>query len=210
MAVSGCLKAGELLLGTKEAVHLDSGARREASCHHDPVLKFNGTSTPYMKMITIYLQWLATQLLPGLIWQTEGVCGVGDKFCTGPGPFSSHQKYPGWTLPRHMVIPPHRQKVGLLPLSTECQAAEPSSVPATARSERWLCMMHQSSWWESGQQAAMVTREPHLGWVGDITIKTAPSRYQKSWEWKLIVNTLITYYHVIQLKIDMGAKCLFK
>ena len=56
MAVSGCLKAGDLLLGTKEAVHLDSGARREASCHHDPVLKFNGTSTPYMKMITIYLQ----------------------------------------------------------------------------------------------------------------------------------------------------------
>ena len=56
MAVSGFLKAGELLLGTKEGVHLDSGARREASCHHDPVLKFNGTSTPYMKMITIYLQ----------------------------------------------------------------------------------------------------------------------------------------------------------
>ena len=53
MAVSGFLKAGELLLGTKEAVHLDSGARREASCHHDPVLKFNDTRLAENEMITV-------------------------------------------------------------------------------------------------------------------------------------------------------------
>ena len=59
VATSGCLKAGELLLGSREGVHLNSGkkgSQEPASCHHDPVLKFNGTSTPYMKMITIYLQ----------------------------------------------------------------------------------------------------------------------------------------------------------
>ena len=59
MAISACLKAGELLLSAGEGVHLDSGdrVRRDpASSHHDPVLKFNGTSTAEMKMITIYLQ----------------------------------------------------------------------------------------------------------------------------------------------------------
>ena len=43
MVISGCLKAGELLLGAGEGVHLDSGDRTPASSHHDPVLKFNGT-----------------------------------------------------------------------------------------------------------------------------------------------------------------------
>ena len=43
MARSGCLKVEELLLGTREGVHLDSGPGVEPSSHHDPVLEFNGT-----------------------------------------------------------------------------------------------------------------------------------------------------------------------
>ena len=49
MPISGCLKAGEPLLGTREGVHLDSGnsvRRDDASSHHDPVLEFYGTSLP--------------------------------------------------------------------------------------------------------------------------------------------------------------------
>ena len=44
---SGCLKAGELLLGTRDVVHLDTAdtITIKASSHHDPVLKFDGTST---------------------------------------------------------------------------------------------------------------------------------------------------------------------
>ena len=46
MPISGCLKAGELLLGSREGVHLDSDDRRvtPASSHHDPVLELNGAS----------------------------------------------------------------------------------------------------------------------------------------------------------------------
>ena len=47
MVTSGCLKAGELLLGSREGVHLDSGNSvriDDASSHHNPVLEFNGTS----------------------------------------------------------------------------------------------------------------------------------------------------------------------
>ena len=44
---SACLKAGELLLVAGEGVHLDSGETIVTipSSHHDPVLKFYGTST---------------------------------------------------------------------------------------------------------------------------------------------------------------------
>ena len=45
---SGCLKVGELLLGAREVVLLDSGDSVRidvASSHHDPVLEFNGTGT---------------------------------------------------------------------------------------------------------------------------------------------------------------------
>ena len=46
MSISGCLKVGELLLGTREGVHLDSGETTIfSSSHHDPVLKFDGTSS---------------------------------------------------------------------------------------------------------------------------------------------------------------------
>ena len=38
VAPSTCLEAGELLLGSREGVHLDSGPRTAASSHHDPVL----------------------------------------------------------------------------------------------------------------------------------------------------------------------------
>ena len=41
VVISACLKVGELLLGTREGVHLDSGDSRvaiPASSHHDPVL----------------------------------------------------------------------------------------------------------------------------------------------------------------------------
>ena len=46
VAVSGCLKVGELLLGTREGVLLDSGdsSVSVASSHHDPVLELYGTS----------------------------------------------------------------------------------------------------------------------------------------------------------------------
>ena len=49
VVTSGCLKAGELLLGTREGVHLDSGDgdesdRAGASSHNDPVPEFNATS----------------------------------------------------------------------------------------------------------------------------------------------------------------------
>ena len=45
MASSAFLKAGELLLGSRDGVHLDSGERRDriASSHHDPVLELYGT-----------------------------------------------------------------------------------------------------------------------------------------------------------------------
>ena len=76
---------------------------------------------------------IATQLLPCLIWQTEARCrsvsGGGEQFCSGAG----HEEYPGWTLPGHMATPPHRQRVGLLPLSIEGVAAGPSIVLAAAR-----------------------------------------------------------------------------
>ena len=87
-----------------------------------------------------------TQLLPGPIWQTEawscGVGAVGEQFCTGPGA-SSHEEYPGWTLPGHMVIPPPRQRVGLLPLSIKGVAADPSA-PAAAGGVGGLRMIEPS------------------------------------------------------------------
>ena len=45
MAGSGCPQVGELLLGSGDVVHLDSGARSRPSRHHDPVLEFNGASS---------------------------------------------------------------------------------------------------------------------------------------------------------------------
>ena len=43
---SGCLKVGELLLGSRDGVLLDSGdgSVSVASSHHDPVLELYGTS----------------------------------------------------------------------------------------------------------------------------------------------------------------------
>ena len=43
VVISGCLKVGKLLLGTREGIHLNSGDRRVIlasipSSHHDPVL----------------------------------------------------------------------------------------------------------------------------------------------------------------------------
>ena len=46
--IFGCLKPGELFLGTLAGVHLDSGDRiltNTPSSHHDSVLKSNSTST---------------------------------------------------------------------------------------------------------------------------------------------------------------------
>ena len=52
VVISACHKVGELLLGAREGVHLDSRETTPASSsHHDTVLKFNGTSTAEMKMI---------------------------------------------------------------------------------------------------------------------------------------------------------------
>ena len=46
VAISGCLKVGELLLGAGEGVLLDSGdsSVSVASSHHNPVLELYGTS----------------------------------------------------------------------------------------------------------------------------------------------------------------------
>ena len=87
---------------------------------------------------------------------------------------SSHEKYPGWTLPGHMVLPLLRQRVGLLPLSTEGEAAS-LSVPAAARSEGGLCMMGPSWPRETWQPAAPPTWQEHLGcvWALIITIVAA-------------------------------------
>ena len=52
MARSGCLKAGEVLLGTLAGVHLDD-IRFRASSYHDPILKFNTTSRAEKEMITL-------------------------------------------------------------------------------------------------------------------------------------------------------------
>ena len=61
MAVSGCPQAGELLLGSREGVLLDSGHGVQPSSHHDPVLEFYGTSKPgneYDNKINIYSDFL--------------------------------------------------------------------------------------------------------------------------------------------------------
>ena len=123
------------------------------------------------------------------MWQTKarccGVGGGGEQLCAGggvvAGVLASHEKYPGWTLPGHMVLPLLRQRVGLLPLSTESEAAG-LSVPAAARSEGGLCMTGPSWVREPGQAAAPPTGEPHLGCVLAITIITPASRNQESWE----------------------------
>ena len=46
VAVSACLKVGELFLGAGDGVHLDTGPAMTtaASSHHDPVLELYGTS----------------------------------------------------------------------------------------------------------------------------------------------------------------------
>ena len=41
---SGCLKAGELLLGSGDVVHQDTGPVIIISSHHNPVLEVNSTS----------------------------------------------------------------------------------------------------------------------------------------------------------------------
>ena len=78
-----------------------------------------------------------------------------------------------------MATPLLSQRVGLLPLSTKCEAAG-QSAPA-ARGVGGLGMRLLSWCWQSGQQAALATGEPHLGCVQGITItsKTASS-YQQS------------------------------
>ena len=78
-------------------------------------------------------------------------------------------------------MPLLRQRVGLLPLSIEGQAAGPS-VLAAARSVGGLCVLLPSWCWQSGQQAAPVTGQPHLRCVLAITIITPASRNQETWE----------------------------
>ena len=61
VAISGSLKAGELLLGAREGVHLDHGLGVGPSSHHDPVLEFYGTSragNEYDNKINIYSDFL--------------------------------------------------------------------------------------------------------------------------------------------------------
>ena len=135
MPISGCLKAGEPLLGAREGVHLDSGEGISRvhiipSSHHDPVLEFYGTTRA------------------GIIWQIEASCcsvvGGREQLCSGAGAGASHEEYPSWTLPRHMAPPHLRKRVGLLPLSTEGEVAGPSSALAAARGEGGLCMRDPS------------------------------------------------------------------
>ena len=90
-----------------------------------------------------------------------------------------------------MLPPPHRQRVGLLPLSIKGQAAGPSDL-AAARGVGGLCMPPPSWCWESGQGAAPVTGKPHLGCEGAITISTLSSRYKKSWRRLLRQCTICT------------------
>ena len=79
-----------------------------------------------------------------------------------------------------MANPVLRQRVGLLPLSIyEGEAAEPRLL-AAARREGGLGVTEPSWVRQPGQQAALVTGEPHLGCVLGITIRTLASRYQQS------------------------------
>ena len=81
-----------------------------------------------------------------------------------------------------MVPPNLGQGVGLLPLSIyEGEAAEPRLL-AAARREGGLGVTEPSWCRQSGQLAAPVTGEPHLRCVVPITISTAASRNQESWE----------------------------
>ena len=58
---SGCSQVGELLLGSLEGVHLDSGARSRPSRHHHCVLHLNGAGTAANKGIK-------TQMADRLHW----------------------------------------------------------------------------------------------------------------------------------------------
>ena len=78
-----------------------------------------------------------------------------------------------------MVPPNLGQGVGLLPLSIyEGEAAEPRLLAAT-RGEGGLGVTEPSWCRQPGQQAALVTGEPHLRCVLAITISTLTSRYQE-------------------------------
>ena len=76
-----------------------------------------------------------------------------------------------------MVPPPLGQRVGLLPLSAEGETAEPRLL-AAARRQGGLGVTEPSWCWQSGQLAAPVTGEPHLGCALGVTIIiTSASRY---------------------------------
>ena len=49
VAISACPQAGELLLGTREGVHLNSGPGPKAPSQHNLVLLFYGTCRPENK-----------------------------------------------------------------------------------------------------------------------------------------------------------------
>ena len=120
--------------------------------------------------------------------RSGGGVSIGQQFCTGRkvGVASSHEKCPGWTLPGYMAPPPLRQRVGLLPISIEGHAAgQPSeghSLPAAARNVWWLCMLLPSWCRQPGQQAPLVTGEPHFHCGAGVTIITPASSYEESWE----------------------------
>ena len=102
--------------------------------------------------------------------------GVGQQFCTA----GAHQKYSLRTLPGHMVRPPLRQRVWLIPLSIECKAGWPSSPIRTAtRSVGWLWMISPTWVREAGQHTAPVTRKPHLGRGAGVISIILTSRYQE-------------------------------
>ena len=109
-----------------------------------------------------------------------------------------------------MLVPLLSQRVGVFPLSSyECQAAGPRpihcqiSIPfpfPTTSSVGWLCMTVPSWWRETGQQAAPVTREPHLSWGVGVILINSTSRNQECWKLKLQCVYINTNYPSIKHK----------
>ena len=153
MPVSGCLKAGEQLLGAGDVVNLDSGLGVLPSSHHNCVLELNGagpTANEDFKTQNLLcfcsnysiLSWhgiIYSYCLLCLIRQIKarsgGGRGVGEQLCPSAGGESSHdEKCPIRTPPRHMQVSSHRQRVGLIPITSEGVAFGTRRVAATTHS----------------------------------------------------------------------------
>ena len=182
VVISGCQHVGELLMVTMDVVNMDRcDCKTAASTHNHSVLQINGAGLAARHRSNIKYQMIIFCYY--LLYPIRGIkarsgCGwgVGEQFCTA----GAHQKYPLRTLPGHMVRPPLRQRVGLLPLSIKGEAGWPRSTIRTAAcSVGWLWMISPTWVWEAGQHTAPVTRKPYLGRGAGVISIILTSRYQE-------------------------------